>query len=271
MSDELEDFFTERKSVQPSGGNAPTPLRRFKCVVAYDGTDYCGWQSQAGVNTVQDTIEYRLRAIFPRSVRIHASGRTDAGVHARGQVFHFDAQWAHSPEALLRAMRSGNIRDILILSLEEVSPDFHARFSAVVKRYVYRISKGYAMPDLTRYRWSLGGRRVDVSVMSEAAKIFLGEHDFASFSANRGNGVRENTVKTITRLDVIDSADEITITTEGSGYLYKMVRMIVGALVQVGLGRASIGQLREALENPRRGRPIQAAPAAGLTLDTVFY
>lgn len=270
MSDELEDFFGERKNA-PSREALSAPLRRFKCVVAYDGTDYCGWQSQAGGNSIQDTIEYRLRAIFPRPVRIHASGRTDAGVHARGQVFHFDAPWAHSPEALMRAMRSGNIHDILILSLEEVSPDFHARFSAVGKRYVYRISMGYAMPDLVRYRWSLGGRRIDAGAMAEAAKIFLGRHDFASFSANRGNGVRENTVKTITRLDVIESEGEIIITTEGSGYLYKMVRMIVGALVQVGLGRSSIEQLNEALENPRRGRPIQAAPAAGLALDAVFY
>lgn len=244
--------------------------RRFKCVVAYDGTDFCGWQSQITKNSVQDFIEHRLKAIFGFPVRISGSGRTDAGVHARGQVFHFDAVWKHSCQALLRAMRT-NVQSVRVLSLQEVPASFHARFSAKGKRYIYRICKDYPMPDLARYRWSLGGRNVDVEAMAAASRLFLGTHDFKSFSANRGAGARENTVKTLTRLDVCDSPEEITIITEGSGYLYKMVRMIVGALVQRGLGKISDSDIQKALENPHRGNIFQAAPAAGLTLDEVFY
>ena len=248
-------------------------MRRFMCVAAFDGTDFEGWQSQAGGNTVQDFIEYRLKSIFGHLVRIHGSGRTDAGVHARGLVFHFDAVWGHSPEALLRALRSGNSLVVQVLSIREVSGDFHARFSARGKRYVYKIAKGFAMPDLARYRWSLGGKALDVAAMREAAKLFLGERDFKAFSANRGKGARENTVKTIWRLDVdeIDGGSGLMITVEGSGFLYKMVRMIVGGLVQVGRGNVSPERLKEYLAAAERGNLIQAAPACGLCLDEVFY
>ena len=245
--------------------------RRFKCVVAYDGTDFCGWQSQASGKSVQDFIEYRLKSIFGSRIPISGSGRTDAGVHARGQVFHFDAPWNHSADALLRAMHT-NACSVRVLSAQEVDKSFHARFSARGKRYVYKICKSFAMPDTARYRWSLGGRKTDCAKMKEAAKLFVGEHDFKSFSANRGVLARENTAKTVYRLDVEETSDEITITTEGSGYLYKMVRMIVGALVQCGMGKISAGYIKTALENPARGRyQIQAAPANGLYLDEVFY
>ena len=250
---------------------APAETKRFKCIVAYDGTDFCGWQSQASGKSVQDFIEYRLKSIFGRRIPISGSGRTDAGVHARGQVFHFDAPWNHSADALLRAMHT-NVCSVRVLSAQEVDKSFHARFSVKGKRYVYKICKNFAMPDTARYRWSLGGRKTDCAKMAEAAKLFVGEHDFKSFSANRGANVRENTVKTIYRLDVEETSDEIAITTEGSGYLYKMVRMIVGALVQCGMGKITAEYIKAALENPERGRyQIQAAPASGLYLDEVFY
>ena len=245
--------------------------RRFKCVVAYDGTDFCGWQSQAGGGSVQDFIEYRLRAIFKKSVRIHGSGRTDAGVHAAAQVFHFDAVWNHSPEALLRAMRSGNAQTVRILSLEEIGKDFHARFSAKGKRYVYKICKGFAMPDAARYRWSLDFPEIDVPAMRRAAQIFIGTHDFKAFSANRNDGKKENTIKTIFKLDIAETPDEIFITAEGDGFLYKMVRMLVGALVQVGRGKLQTSDLENALASKTRTNLFQAAPAQGLFLDEVFY
>ena len=114
---------------------------RFKCVVAYDGTDFCGWQSQPNGMSIQDFIQNRLRDILKTETKINGSGRTDAGVHARGQVFHFDAIWQHSTDSLLRAMRAGGNLTVQILSLEKVSEDFHARFSVLGKRYIYRISK----------------------------------------------------------------------------------------------------------------------------------
>ena len=127
------------------------------------------------------------------------------------------------------------------------------------------------MPEFSRYMWSLGGRDTNVERMREACEIFLGTHDFKAFSANRGNGVKEDTVKTIFKLDVLDLEDEIQIVTEGSGYLYKMVRLIVGALVQCGQGRLSYSDLKNALEKKERTNMFQAAPAQGLFLDEVFY
>lgn len=271
--DELKDFFEQQKNdiLAEYEKSQSQELRRFKCVVAYDGTDFCGWQSQLGGGSIQDFIEFKLSSILGKPTRIHGSGRTDAGVHANGQVFHFDAIWKHSPEAMARALCAGNVQVVRVLSVEEVSDDFHARFSVEGKRYVYKISKGYAMPDLARYRWSLGNRKTDVEKMISASKIFLGTHDFKAYSANRGANVKENTVKTIYRLDVEDLGNEIRITTEGSGYLYKMVRLLVGALVQCAQGKLSESDLQKALESKTRGNIFQAAPAVGLTLDKVFY
>ncbi len=251
--------------------NIELATRRFKCVVAYDGTDFCGWQSQLSGGSVQDFIEDKLRDILKASVRIQGSGRTDAGVHARGQVFHFDAIWKHSADSLLKAMRAGGNLTVQFLSLEEVSDDFHARFSVVGKRYIYRISKHYAMPEFARYTWSLGGKTLDIHTMKKATQIFIGTHDFKAFSANRGNGIKEDTIKTIYKLDVQDLGDDILITTEGSGYLYKMVRLLVGAIVQCGSGRLSIEKLSQALEAKERTNIFQVAPAKGLFLDCVFY
>ncbi len=267
--EQLKDFF----DIQEAELSAPIEAftRRFKCVLAYDGTDFCGWQSQPEGGAIQDFIEEKLCCILGVKIRVHGSGRTDAGVHARGQVFHFDAIWKHSPETLLRALRSGGAQNIRFLSLAEVGADFHARFSVKGKRYVYKICKDFAMPEFARYRWSLGGKSLDVGKMREASKIFIGTRDFKAFSANRGAGVKENTVKTISRLDVDEIADELVITTEGSGYLYKMVRLIVGALVQVGRGNLSKDDLQKALDNATRTNLFQAAPAQGLFLDEVFY
>ena len=245
--------------------------RRFKCVVAYDGTDFCGWQSQLGGGSIQDYIEQKLYEILKVKVRIQGSGRTDAGVHARGQVFHFDAIWKHSTDSLLKAMRAGGNLTIQFLSLEEVSADFHARFSAVGKRYIYRISMQFAMPEFARYSWSLGGRSLDIDAMKNASKIFIGTHDFKAFSANRGNGIKEDTIKTIYKFDIQDLGDEILITTEGSGYLYKMVRLLVGAIIQCGSGRLSEQKISDVLKAKERTNIFQVAPAKGLFLDCVFY
>ena len=246
-------------------------MPRFKCICSYDGTDFCGWQSQPNGLSVQDFIEKRLFAIFKKPIRIHASGRTDAGVHANAQVFHFDADWPHSVEQLLIAMRSHHRRDVLILSLKKCSPKFHARFSVIKKRYVYKIYEGFAMPETTRYVWSLKRQTVDFEKMKDAAEIFLGTHNFRAYSANRGKGVVENTVKTIYELNLKKRGKTITISTLGSGYLYKMVRMLVGALVQVGLGKLTTQDLQRILLAEIRGTKIRAAPAEGLRLDKVFY
>jgi len=246
-------------------------MQRFKCKCAYDGTAFRGWQTQASNDSIQDFIERRLFKIFRKTTRIHSSGRTDAGVHAMCQVFHFDADWSHSEEDLQKALRNGYPEAIQILSVKKCSSKFQARFDAKSKEYVYKIYLGRALPHLTRYRWSMFNRKLDVEKMKDACEIFLGTHDFKAYSANRGKDVKEDTIKTIYKLEIKKSGKELTISTRGSGYLYKMVRMIVGALVDVGIGKSSKEELKKMLESKTRNNTTQSAPAKGLFLNKVYY
>lgn len=245
---------------------------RFKCVCAYDGTDFCGWQSQPNNLSIQDFIESRLSEIFKEKIRIHGSGRTDAGVHADAQVFHFDANWKHSDSALLKALRVGMPESLQIVSLKKVSKNFHARYSAVGKRYVYKICEGQASPKIARYHWSIGDRTLDLDALNASAKILLGTHDFTSFSATRGSDSKDNPVKTLFQLEAKRNKNIITITTRGSGYMYKMVRMLVGALVDVALGKFTQADIQKILDAKKRGSyRFATAPAKGLSLNKVYY
>lgn len=246
---------------------------RFKCQCAYDGTPYNGWQSQVGGNTVQDILEKRLAAIFKQPIRIHGSGRTDAGVHAKGQIFHFDADWQHPTAHLHRAFGSNMPDTIQVSRITRVNDTFHARFSAKGKRYTYTLYLGHADPFHTRWCWSLGNRKPDLQAMQTAAQALLGKHNFAAFAARRNDGSDEhtNTTKDLRRLDVTKRGKLIRITTEADGYLYKMVRTLTGALLEVGLGKLTPDTLTQLRNNGIRTRDLPTAPALGLCLDKVFY
>ena len=245
-------------------------LRRWKVLCSYDGTEFNGWQGQPDGKSVQDTIERRLEVILKQSVRITASGRTDAGVHARGQVFHFDAEWKSEGEDLLRAMRAGLPSSISIDSVEAVPKDFHARFSATGKLYCYRYYLGWAPPHLTRYLVSTENRKLNLEAMEEALKRFQGWHDFTSFAANRGEPY-EDTVRYIARAEMRRNGKQLTIRFEGNGFLYKMVRGLVGALTEVALGKLTIDEVDQLLQGRERGHWVTTAPAHGLTLEKVYY
>jgi len=246
-------------------------MMRWKGICAYDGTDLSGWQSQPGGNTVQDLLERRLAQVFTRPVRIHGSGRTDAGVHAEHHPFHFDADWPHGADTLLRAFRSNLPKSIQVWHIEEISDDFHARFSARGKRYAYRIFEGFPRPWEDHYTWALGNRRLDVAALVEAALCLVGTHDFSSLAVNRGDGSAEDSVKTLWRVAVEADFPRLQIVCEGSGFLYKMVRSIAGTLVEVGLGKLSPARLAELLAARQRSNEIAVAPAKGLWLEEVFY
>ncbi|HAD82582.1 MAG: tRNA pseudouridine(38-40) synthase TruA [Verrucomicrobia bacterium GWF2_51_19] len=247
-------------------------MTRFKALCSYDGTDYCGWQSQVSGEGMQDYLERRLAVILGQPVRIHGSGRTDAGVHAEGQVFHFDGEWAYGPETLLRALRVGFPKTLQVISVEEVGEDFHARYSVTGKCYRYNLFLGQASPFEVRYWWSLGKCRLDVGAMQTAAQSLLGTHDFSAFGASRGKGAEpDNPVKDLRRLDVVQVGPRLTITTEASGYLYKMVRGLVGTLVEVGRGKLSPEAVHAILLSRQRSPLTPSAPAHGLTLVKVDY
>ena len=240
-------------------------------VVAYDGTDFRGWQSQRGGHTIQDFLEARLAVVFKTPVRVHGSGRTDSGVHARAQVFHFDAAWDHPVSHLERALRVGLPAGILVRSVRPAPADFHARQSAVGKRYCYRLYEGLALPFDSRFVTSLGRRRLEDGPMREAAQLLLGRHDFSAFCADRRDGSREDPVKDLRRLEVTRRGNHLRITTEASGYLYKMVRSLAGALIDVGLGKLTPADIDRILRNRQRTTEVVTAPARGLTLERVFY
>jgi tRNA pseudouridine38-40 synthase len=244
---------------------------RWKCVCAYDGTPFVGWQRQTRGGSIQDAFEMRLAEIFKKPVCVHGSGRTDAGVHARGQVFHFDAEWSYGPEVLRRALVSGLRSELQILSLQGVADSFHARYSATGKRYAYNLFLGYASPFDTRYTWSLGVPELDIVSMNRVAEQLLGKHDFSTFGGSRRDGSVEDPVKDVRMLRFSQEGSRVCMVTEASGYLYKMVRMLVGSLVNVGLGKLSGDTLLDLWKDGKRVALIETAPAQGLFLEKVYY
>ena len=248
----------------------PAAPPRWKCLVAYDGTDFSGWQSQPDGNAVQDHLERRLATILGAPVRIHGSGRTDAGVHARGQVFHFDADWAHGPEKLLAALRPGLPETIQVQSARRVTGAFHARYSAKGKTYRYHLFHGgFADPFEHRFTHSVP-RPLDVDAMRAGAARLVGKHDFRAYSAF-GGVERETTVRTLRRLDVTARGPRLRIDAEGDGFLYKMVRSLAGALISAGQGKLTPDDLAAILAQGERTRRVETAPARGLCLMKVFY
>ena len=243
--------------------------QRWKCTCAYDGTGFAGWQSQARADAVQDLIEGRLAQIFGEPVRIHGSGRTDAGVHALGQVFHFDAVWPHGVKKLLAAFRMGLPPAIQVKAVQAVAPDFHSRFQATGKRYEYRLQAGAADPFHRLYCWQVF-RPLDLKAMQAAAAILRGRQDFRAFTALNGQ-VREDTVRDLRRLDVVRRGRTVRIIAEADGFLYKMMRSLAGVLVSVGEGKLTPARVREILASKERTALVLTAPPEGLFLVKVFY
>ena len=244
---------------------------RWKCTCAYDGTDFDGWQRQPEGGAVQNYIESALTQVFDLPLQLHGSGRTDAGVHARGQCFHFDAEWLHEPEKLVRALHSILPTSIRIKSVKSVSDDFHARFSVSGKRYLYNYYLGRADPADDRYVWACRDLPLNLKEMQAGADRLLGMHDFSAYGVTQGKENDPNPVKTVTRLQLKQRGKFIRLYAEGSGFLYRMVRSIAGALYAVGRGRLTPNDIAEILESKKRTHRIVTAPAKGLFLDKVFY
>jgi tRNA pseudouridine38-40 synthase len=244
--------------------------RRFKLSVTYDGTHYAGWQLQPNGKTVQEVLEGALAKIDGRAVRVHGSGRTDAGVHAKGQVANCSFDTQLNSATLLRALNGNLPEDVRVLRVQEVGPKFHARFSAKGKEYRYQIDCGVvADPFLRAYAWH-HPRSLNVAAMRKAARLLKGRHDFSALSANPVRPV-ESPVRTISKLTMTKQDNLLTISVRANGFLYKMVRSIVGALVKVGEGRLTVAQLRELVNGKKRTALVETAPAHGLFLWKVFY
>jgi len=244
---------------------------RYKITIAYDGTNYAGWQVQLGEATVQAEIEKALKTLAGSTVRIHHSGRTDAGVHARGQVAHFDLDKPVDPSKFQYSLNSLLNQDVRIMKLQKVKDDFHSRFSAKGKEYRYFIWNGPAVPpELRLYR--LHERRpLDIDAMKCAAEQLVGTHDFAAFTANPKREIG-GTVKTVIEITTTRSREgDVKICVTGKGFLYKMVRSIAGFLLRVGIGELDPKDARRLLNAAQRTNEVPTAKPLGLFLWKVDY
>lgn len=251
-------------------GPAPrAAMRNFKVTLAYDGTDFFGWQRQPGRRTVQQALEIAIGSILGVRVNATASGRTDSGVHALGQVAHFYADTRIEPPTLVRAINAKLPEDVRILDVEEVPQAFHATLDARSKRYRYVIDNA-PIPDLFRRRhaWHVP-RPLDADAMRRASSPLLGRHDFRSFETQWPN--RTSSVRTIFDLAVERAGDRVTIEVEADGFLYNMVRTITGSLVLVGSGKRPESFVAEALLAESRADAGPTAPPQGLYLLYVRY
>jgi tRNA pseudouridine38-40 synthase len=240
--------------------------------VSYDGTDFHGWQVQAGQRTVQGVIEESLARILGERVPVLAAGRTDAGVHAEGQVISFRAATSIPPEGIAGALNAALPEDVAVLDCARAPAGFHATFHATGKVYRYVIlSSRTPRPLLRRTAWRVPAR-LDLRRMREAARALVGRHDFRSFRTNPGlEEDRGSTVRSLRRLDLRRRGELVVLELEGDGFLYNMVRSIVGTLVQVGRGTWPPGRVGEALRARDRRAAGPTAPARGLTLVSVEY
>jgi tRNA pseudouridine38-40 synthase len=248
-------------------------MRCFKLTLSYDGTAYGGWQVQPNRNTVQAELERALHAVTGESGRTIASGRTDAGVHALGQVVSFYSNTQLPAEVLCRALAANLPRDIVPLEVREAPPSFHAIRDALGKRYRYVIQDGPRRDVFARaYAWYFP-QRLDVAAMQTAAAVLVGTHDFSSFEASGSE--RRSSVRTVTELRVErgggECADRLVIEIEADGFLYNMVRNIVGSLVEIGRGKQPVTWLAEVLAARDRKRAGVTAPPQGLFLVRVDY
>lgn len=244
--------------------------RNIRLTLAYDGSRYDGWQKQGNTkNTIQGRIEAALERMAGEEIELHGSGRTDAGVHARGQEANFYTDCT---------MESGKIRDYLnrylpediaVLEAREEAERFHARLWAVEKEYIYRIWNS-SIPNVfqRKYMYKIA-EPLDLDKMEEAARLLLGEHDFKSFCANKR--MKKSTVRSLNCLDIEQQGREIKLRYRGNGFLYHMVRIMTGTLIEVGLGKRKPEEVKEILEKRDRQEAGYLVPPEGLCLEQVFY
>ncbi len=240
----------------------------YKLLLQYDGTEFHGWQIQGELRTVQGELTQALSLIDGRSVNVHGSGRTDAGVHAEGQVASVEIQREISTEKLRAAINANIGKDVRVLSVETVPDDFNARYSALEKTYVYRILNGPVIsPFLWRYVHQ-EARPLDLERMRKTAELFLGKHDWTAFSAAQSDV--EDRVRTVTQVEISEHA-LIEIRVSAEGFLRYMVRAIAGTLMAAGRGELDRDAIIAAIETGARPMAAVTAPACGLTLLSVRY
>ena len=244
-------------------------MKRIMIVVAYEGTKYCGWQSQPNQITVEEVINRELSRLLNEDIEVIGASRTDSGVHAMGNVAVFDTETRIPPEKICYALNRSLPEDIVVQSSREVPSDFHPRHCDSIKTYEYKIWNADFIQPFNRKYTHFVYRELDVEAMRRAAKDFLGTHCFTSFCSTHTQ-VQDH-VRTIYSLDILKENHLITIRVRGNGFLYNMVRIIVGTLFQIGMSKLTLLEFKNVIDNKDRSKAGRTAPSKGLYLKSVCY
>lgn len=244
-------------------------MKRVMLIVAYDGTNYHGWQMQPNAVTIEQILNEKLSELLKEDIQVIGASRTDAGVHAEGNVAVFDTNTSIPGEKISYALNHLLPEDIVIQESFEVEPDFHPRKCDSIKTYQYRIlNRNFNLPVKGRNAYHFY-RKLDLDKMREAAAYFVGKHDFKNFCSSHTQA--KSTIRIIYSFDVEEEDEEIVLTVSGNGFLYNMVRMLTGTLLDVGTGRMSPDKIPELLAAKERVHSPNTAPARGLTLLDIEY
>ncbi len=242
-------------------------MRNIKLTIEYDGTDFCGWQIQPNGITVQQCVSDAIFVIEGHPVQLTGAGRTDSGVHARGQVASFFTESNIPPEKYAVALNTHLPESIRVVNSCEVPLSFNARFSAKRKTYKYYI-RNSKIPSALNCRYEYNVREtLDINAMKKACRLIEGEHDFKAFMASRS--AVQDTVRTVYRAEIIDDLPNIVFEIEGNGFLYKMVRLLVGTLIEIGKGKYGVDHIEQLLKGEKKA--LYAAPAKGLFMHAIEY
>lgn len=244
-------------------------MRNIKIIIEYDGTNYYGWQRQNNVMTIQEKVESAIEELTGERIQITGSSRTDAGVHAKGYVGNFYTNSKIVIEKFTGAINSKLPRDIVILHSFEVPYEFHSRYNSIGKMYSYTIINRREAIAVGRNYIYHHRRILDVEAMKLGAEYFIGTHDFSAFK-NLGSSAKTS-VRTISRLDIVKNEELIKIYIAADGFLYNMVRIIVGALIRVGEEKINPSEIKDIIESKQRSKAGKSVPANGLCLEEVFY
>ncbi len=246
--------------------------RNIRLTIEYDGTRFCGWQSQLRhkrLKTVQEEIERACKRLFGKKINLIGSGRTDSGVHAEAQVANFKIDSPLPLKNIKHGLNNHLPKDVAVLLAEDVDPYFHARFDAKEKLYRYTILNREVRSPLLKRHSAFFSYDLDIGAIKKAARFLIGKKNFKSFQASDKKKI--DPVRTITKLDVVKKANKIEISIQANGFLYNMVRNIVGTLVDVGRGRIKPDEVKDILSKRNRSFAGQTAPSKGLCLVKVFY
>jgi len=242
-------------------------MRTIKLVLEYDGTDFAGWQFQTNGRSVQGVLEAALSSLLQEPIRVTGSGRTDAGVHARGQVCHFSTGNAMEARSLCRGVNAVLPDDVVARWAEDVAQDFHARYSARLRSYRYHISQT-PVAMFRRYRWFVG-QQLDIEAMRRCANALIGERDFQAFC--KADTAVKHFRCTVTTAEWSKDNEDLVFLISANRFLYGMVRALVGTMVDVGRGHITEKVFLEVMSSKDRTRASSSAPASGLVLESVYY